>query len=240
MVPGYDSRQARWKIEGLTKPDPKEQAAQIVAWAICWPWNVVWTLCVYNPFRYVGEFLLQELQSALFEISNGQFSEIERDLSLEPQRPSPEQPAAAPPGEPVRQSTATDRPHTHEPAPQPAPAINAAIPLDQQTSIERGQQSATTPPASDWPTPLPAASQRNGRQNGAVTAAAEKAGQQAPSDTYAWTPPVPSSQFSIADKPLRAVKPGSNSEPPGDAAPTDATAPPPATDTWLQSHSAKN
>jgi hypothetical protein len=84
MVPGYDSRRARTGIEGLTKPDPKDRAAQIVAWAICWPWNVVWTFCVYNPFRYIGEFLLREIQSALFEISNGQFSEIERDLTLEP------------------------------------------------------------------------------------------------------------------------------------------------------------
>jgi len=87
MVPGYDPGQARTSLAGLTKPDPKEQAAQIVAWAICWPWNLVWTLCVYNPFRYVGEFLLREIQSALFEISNGQFRSIERDLTLEPLPP---------------------------------------------------------------------------------------------------------------------------------------------------------
>ena len=87
MVPGYDFRQARTTLAGLTKPDPKERAEQIVAWAICWPWNLVWTLCVYNPFRYVGEFLLREIHSALFEISNGQFRSIERDLTLEPLPP---------------------------------------------------------------------------------------------------------------------------------------------------------
>jgi len=68
MVPGYDQRQARIGLTGLTKPDPKDRAAQIIAWAICWPWNLVWTICVYNPFRYVAEFLLKEIQSALFEI----------------------------------------------------------------------------------------------------------------------------------------------------------------------------
>lgn len=239
MVPGYDSRQARWKIQGLTKPDPKEQAAQIVAWAICWPWNVVWTLCVYNPFRYVGEFLLQELQSALFEISNGQFSEIERDLSLEAERQSSEQQAAALPEESVRQSTATDRPHSHKHTAGPAPAISAEIPRNQQTSIERVQQSATTPPASDWSIPPSAAAQPSGHQNGAVTAATAKASQQVPADTYVWTPPAPSSHFSIADTPLRAVKPGNNGELPGTSALTDSTTSEPEVDPWLQSHSGK-
>ena len=87
MVPGYDQRQARTGLAGLTKPDPKDQAAQIVAWAICWPWNLVWTICVYNPFRYIAGFLLKEIQSALFEISNGQFSSIEQDLTLDPLPP---------------------------------------------------------------------------------------------------------------------------------------------------------
>jgi len=44
----------------------------------------VWTICVYNPFRYIAGFLLKEIQSALFEISNGQFSSIEQDLTLDP------------------------------------------------------------------------------------------------------------------------------------------------------------
>jgi hypothetical protein len=105
MVPGYDSRRARTGIEGLTKPDPKDRAAQIVAWAICWPWNVVWTFCVYNPFRYIGEFLLREIQSALFEISNGQFSEIERDLTLEP----------SPPPFPIRQAHRAPQPAASSP-----------------------------------------------------------------------------------------------------------------------------
>ena len=87
MVPGYDQRPARTGLAGLTKPDPKDRSAQIIAWAICWPWNLVWTICVYNPFRYVAEFLLKEIQSALFEISNGQFSSIEQDLTLDPLPP---------------------------------------------------------------------------------------------------------------------------------------------------------
>lgn len=87
MVPGNDLRQARTEIQGLTRPDPVDQAMRIVAWAICWPWSVVWTLCVYNPFRYIAEFVLREIQSALFDISNGQFRAIEKDLTLEPLPP---------------------------------------------------------------------------------------------------------------------------------------------------------
>lgn len=86
MDSGSDFRQARPGVEGLTKPDPLDHASQLIAWAICWPWNVVWTCLVYNPFRFIGEFLLKEIRSGLYEISNGQFSAIERDLSLDDYR----------------------------------------------------------------------------------------------------------------------------------------------------------
>lgn len=240
MVPGYDSRQVRWEIEGLTKPDPKEQAAQIVAWAICWPWNVVWTLCVYNPFRYVGEFLLQELQSALFEISNGQFSEIERDLSVEPQRQPIEPEPAASSREPVRQTVEQSETHSNKNRIQPVTGSTDAVPQDQQASVKTAQQSVWTSPASDGATPPPTVHQRNGHQNGSGKALREKGTREDREDAYAWTPPVPSSHFSIAGKPLRAVKPGSSNGHADTASPTDSTVPQPEADPWLESHSSKS
>ncbi|MBI1312903.1 hypothetical protein GC176_16560 [bacterium] len=65
----------------LARPDPRLNASQIIAWAICWPWNLLWTLCVYNPFRYVIEFVVQEFHSTLDEISSGRFRDIEDDLN---------------------------------------------------------------------------------------------------------------------------------------------------------------
>lgn len=88
MVSGSTNHRRRNSIEGLTRPDPREYVQQILAWAICWPWNLVWTVCVYNPFRYVGEFVVKEFGSALDEISSGQFREIESDLSIDELRAS--------------------------------------------------------------------------------------------------------------------------------------------------------
>ena len=65
----------------MTRPDPREHAGQIVAWAICWPWNLLWTLVVYNPLRYVLRFLFHEIRSTLDEIATGEFSDIERELN---------------------------------------------------------------------------------------------------------------------------------------------------------------
>jgi len=68
-------------IDRITRPDPGDHYGQIIAWMICWPWNLVWTLTVHNPFRYIVAFVLREIRSTLDEIANGEFSQIERDLS---------------------------------------------------------------------------------------------------------------------------------------------------------------
>jgi len=68
-------------IDRITCPDPGDHYGQILAWAICWPWNLLWTLSVHNPFRYFGAFILREIRSTLNEIASGEFSQIESDLS---------------------------------------------------------------------------------------------------------------------------------------------------------------
>lgn len=91
MVTGTDPTRPR-TIEGITRPDPRSHYGQIVAWIVCWPWNLMWTFCIHNPFRYICEFVLREIQSTLDEIATGEFSQIERDLD---ERPAPS-PASAP------------------------------------------------------------------------------------------------------------------------------------------------
>lgn len=112
MVTGTDfSRPCT--IEGITRPDPRHHYGQIISWVICWPWNLLWTLVVHNPFRYIFQFTLHEIHSTLDEISTGEFSEIARDMD---ERAAG---AAAPPlatsPSPSAQPTTAERtaPNTH-------------------------------------------------------------------------------------------------------------------------------
>lgn len=66
---------------GLAVPDPKLNASQILAWVICWPWNVLWTVCAFNPVFWLIEVAVREFRSGLEEISTGQFREIEWELT---------------------------------------------------------------------------------------------------------------------------------------------------------------
>ncbi len=66
---------------GLAVPDPGLNASQILAWVICWPWNVLWTVCAFNPAFWLIEVAVREFRSGLEEISTGQFREIERELT---------------------------------------------------------------------------------------------------------------------------------------------------------------
>ena len=71
----------------LAVPDPKLNASQILAWAICWPWNLLWTVCAYNPVFWLIEVAVREFRSGLEEISSGQFREIDRELMVETATP---------------------------------------------------------------------------------------------------------------------------------------------------------
>ena len=247
MVPGYDSGQARTTLAGLTKPNPKERAAQIVAWAICWPWNLVWTLCVYNPFRYVGEFLLREIQSALFEISNGQFRSIERDLTLDPLPP----PYPIPERRTHSENTATQTASTNAASEaSPDVTVNEA-PSTPQVETER----PTENPASDQSTTIevviaaehaaPAQGQQPDEPVIATEAPNERSVEDIPaeveaemaeggsSDSYTWEPPEPTAYVPLSDRPLKAVKYDTGSmlpkTPEKQAAPTE-----PAVDPWFE------
>lgn len=237
MVPRYDLRQTSWGIEGLTKPDPKERAAQIVAWAIGWPWNVVWALCVYNPFRYAGEFLLQELQSALFEISNGQFSEIERDLSLEStQLPAPTTTASANSErlpQPIASAVSFGEDEWNRKA---SDQLVASAPSMQNISTHRPALASATDTAVNQTASLSTHQPWLTDQNQADQTAADSDTEPDADDSYSWTPPVPSSQFSIADERLRGVRPGHRSSDETTASPADAEAPQSVGDPWFQSH----
>lgn len=255
MVPGYDQRQARTGLAGLTKPDPKDQAAQIVAWAICWPWNLVWTICVYNPFRYVAEFLLKEIQSALFEISNGQFSSIEQDLTLDP--PPPPYPVPAPQPRHTETATAASIEATNEaahPVHEESPAVADSVPDEQPVA-----NSTTAPPVSieiETANTVERVQQTNGENAQAdaatsidqpVTAEASlsdsiedlpeeveaELAEGGSSDSYTWAPPSPTSFVPLSNQPLRAVKYDTGSTVP--AKPDQAKNPTePANDPWLE------
>ena len=122
-------------IDGLTKPDPREYASQIVAWAICWPWNLVWTLCVNNPFRYLIEFGFQEIRAAFDEISSGQFESIERDLLLDDETRSSSQPLSQVSGQ------------LFQPYAVPQVAMDASTAVASPTAPARGIQSPVAGPA---------------------------------------------------------------------------------------------
>lgn len=204
--PSYDPRQARIGIEGLTRPDPEERSAQIVSWVICWPWHIAWTFSVYNPLRYVGAFLLQELQSALFEISETQFSSIERDLALDP---------SVPHAAPERQSP-TNAGFT------PAPAAEYSATIDSQpgfaSSVGDGrnrEQLKTIDAESARQTSLDSNAERQpGRPSDTPNDAnnfVPKNTAQAPvsgesSNSYAWTPPQPTPFVAVSNRPLRGLK----------------------------------
>ncbi len=112
MVTGTDPTRPR-TIEGIIRPDPSDHYGQILAWIVCWPWNLMWTFCIHNPFRYICEFVLHEIQSTLDEIATGEFSQIERDLD---ERPAPAQTTSAPLSEPITPlaSPKSARPHRVE------------------------------------------------------------------------------------------------------------------------------
>ena len=242
MVQGYDSRRARTGIDGLTKPDPKDHAAQIVAWAICWPWNVAWTCCVYNPFRYIGEFLLREIQSTLFEISNGQFSQIERDLTLDPS-PAPF---------PIRKTQHDQLPDVAELSqvmPEAPPDVgpelqktlngkdsetaSAAAPSESSSLSQPDQTTDALPRTTLQPGPAKAI---RPEQNDAVTAAGpRKLPRGNSSGSYSWTPPEPTPFVAMSEKPLRAVKYETGAIQPAGKAPTNKPDKP-ATDPWFEKH----
>ncbi len=250
MVPGYDPGQARATLAGLTKPDPKERAAQIVAWAICWPWNLAWTLCVYNPFRYVGEFLLRELQSALFEISNGQFRSIERDLTLDPLPPpypiserhdrhknavaqtgSVEVMNETLPGEtavpepttvPTRNERATESP---VPDSSTATEVAADAALEESTTKQKPDKETVAAEAPNSVEDIPAEVEAQLAKGGA-------------SDSYTWEPPEPTAYVPLSDRPLKAVKYDTGAtHPRTPEKQTAPAAPTPASDPWFEKQS---
>jgi hypothetical protein len=244
MVPGYDQSQAQTGLTGLTKPDPREKAAQIVAWAICWPWNLVWTICVYNPFRYIGEFLLKEIQSALFEISNGQFRSIERDLSLDP--PAPPYPIQT-------------RRNDTETSTMPVEVANVAAPEtivdDHPMTKATTEPSSQRVPNSDSPVAIEVAADiaklnvvtEQAVQPVVAETSPEESIQELPveveaepdvggsADSYTWAPPATTAFVPLSAKPLRAVK--YESESAGPATPTQPNDPSkPKTDPWFETH----
>ncbi len=259
MAPGYDQHQARAGLAGLTKPDPKDRSAQIVAWAICWPWNLVWTICVYNPFRYVAEFLLKEIQSALFEISNGQFSSIEQDLTLDPLPPP--YPVPAPQAQHTETATAVSievtnaaAQATHAESPTVADTTAEEQPVvrstsDQSVTIEIATADAAeivpqtigenvqpgTSPLVNQPCgePPPGDSIRDLPEE-VETELAEGGS----SDSYTWAPPATTAFVPLSNQPLRAVKYETGSA--GPAKPDRPESPSkPISDPWFEKHAPK-
>jgi hypothetical protein len=244
MVPGYDSSQASPGIEGLTRPDPKDRAAQIVAWAVCWPWNVVWTCCVYNPFRFIAEFLLKEIQSALFEISNGQFSAIERDLTLDPSPPPfpvherrTPSPADSDPGNAEAASTSVasasvsvavnDTPNDIQPSDSGLIASSPTAEVPAQQPSATGQQSDSPPETSG--------ESQSDVTDSLPTDAAQDLADSESSDSYAWAPPEPTAFVAMSNKQLRGVRVTSGNRSPGKTSPTSSPPKSPA-DPWFEKH----
>lgn len=246
MVPGYDQRQARTGLTGLTKPDPREKVAQIAAWAVYWPWNLVWTIFVYNPLRYFGEFLLKEIQSALFEISNGQFRSIERDLSLDlPEPPYPIQTQridAKTSNVPVEvasvvtpETIVDDSPTTKtsiEPSSPPAPDSDSDDPAEIQVVSDTAKLNVSTVQAVQ---PVPVETSPNESIQAPPTEVEAELPEGGSSNSYTWAPPATTAFVPMSVKPLRAVKYESGSA--GPATPAQQTGPSkPKTDPWFETH----
>jgi hypothetical protein len=85
-------------MDAVTRPDPRTYSPRILCWILFWPWNLAWSVCVNNPFRYMGQFIVRLIRSTFEEISSGEFKSIEAELSLDQ---PPEPPAIRPRAEPA-------------------------------------------------------------------------------------------------------------------------------------------
>ncbi|MDA0284359.1 MAG: hypothetical protein O3B86_13495 [Planctomycetota bacterium] len=244
MVPGYDSRQARIEFNGLTKPDPQDHSMQLLAWAICWPWNLVWTVCVYNPFRYIGAFFLREIQSALFEISNGQFSAIERDLDLDPppppfqvqskpaSRPSEPTIAAAVVSTVTADSEQLGAVHAAAQSATATSPVSSSIVVGDSAFLSQSSVVAPTAGEANPPSGVEVESRAEAPQ-GVSMPTDDDIAEGKSSESHTWIPPEPTAYVPMSDRPLRALKYDQRTPPPGAIAPLSKSADS-AADPWFQ------
>jgi hypothetical protein len=151
-------------IEGITRPDHLgHHYGQIIAWVICWPWNLLWILVVHNPFRYICEFALHEIQSTLDEIATGEFSEITRDLeerapraTAPPVVASPTPPAYAAPVLPQTTNSNWMEPAREQESSPIETAAEASSPSDTGPPELPVEEAASCEESAAWPTPLKA------------------------------------------------------------------------------------
>ncbi len=158
----------------LTVPDPKLNASQILAWAICWPWNLLWTVCAYNPIFWLIEVAVREFRSGLEEISSGQFREIERELMGE---------AAIPPLVAAPPFVGADRPSLVVGDPLLDWSSESAPPLEDNNSAQLVPSSVVTNSAAEVARAGGRDDSLGGDDARATSAAANSA------DPWSWTPP---------------------------------------------------
>lgn len=87
MVTGSKSSSTRADVEAVLKPDPRRFAPRILGWIICWPWDVLCSLIANNPLQLMLIFLAKEIRAGLDEITQGEFRDIERDLTFDEPAP---------------------------------------------------------------------------------------------------------------------------------------------------------
>lgn len=223
MLPDYKTGRARNGVDGLTRPDPREQTAQIVSWAICWPWSVVWTFCVYNPFRYIGEFVLREIQTALYEISQSEFTGIERDLALDP------------PPFPLRESEATERQAMVKQAAAPASENQASAPAVPPPESQPDQAPEQHPAPVDNSAAVAIATDEPAED--APAAQPQMMPQQSPDAQspapVTWSPPQPAPVNAVSRQQLHGVKHADGMYRPTYLSPNGVSTEP-AIDPWTQ------
>lgn len=167
MAIDSDPRRIGTVHDSLTRPDPRRHTQQILAWAICWPWSLLWSVCAYNPFCYVIAFIVNEFRSALDEISSGSFRDIEHDLIADTPRDS-----VAPATVPVNTAQrVAEQPAEPTEAVSPSALQNADVQTDELTeAVPRPGKIVSVPSVGDadaenrdyvWSPPEPARSHRS-------------------------------------------------------------------------------
>jgi hypothetical protein len=111
----------RQELDTVTRPDPLTYAPKILCWILFWPWNLAWSVCVNNPFRYTGHVVVKLIRSTFEEISTGEFKNIEAELSLDQSVTAPAAPVVPTALEPV----------------SVAPIVAVQPPREQQPEVEQ-------------------------------------------------------------------------------------------------------
>ena len=134
----------RRDMESVTRPDPHKHATEILCWILFWPWNLVWSICVNNPFPLMGRFVVRLIKSTFEEISSGEFKKIEAELAIEPARLAL----------PLEERQVYIAPATNQLPPLPSKTLYVASAIAPDPEVATAEPRTTAPPMTAPSTPM--------------------------------------------------------------------------------------